>query len=319
MADRELRLEHRIGADGRFRLRTASGTVRLEGRDTDLVELLARYASSRGIGLATAATEDGILAIERSDDALEVSVRGGGGGPSGLPAPVAGIAAPDVHLVVTLPHRAGVRLDLASADAVIQGLHGVQDLRTVSGDLRIDGAGGDLRITTVSGDVELRGDVLALEVTTTSGDIGIEAELLRSLAARSVSGDVSIRARLEPGERFSFESVSGNLELATRSGLTIEHRGLSGSVRSQLPARRERIEGRTATIIGDGRSHVRARTVSGDVVVAGPPEKPAPVGPARPAADTPGAADLEILRALERGEIDVEEAARRLGGDDDPR
>jgi hypothetical protein len=43
-----------------------------------------------------------------------------------------------------------------------------------------------------------------------------------------------------------------------------------------------------------------------------PPEPPAPLAPPRAEPD----AGLDILRALERGEIDVEEAGRRLASID---
>jgi hypothetical protein len=86
-------------------------------------------------------------------------------------------------------------------------------------------------------------------------------------------------------------------------------------------------------VSGDGTARLRFRSLSGDVRLTGvagrtthavpnepqtappqPPQPPAP--PAPPAAPQMSNEDsLEILRALERGEIDVEEASRRLGGD----
>jgi hypothetical protein len=82
-------------------------------------------------------------------------------------------------------------------------------------------------------------------------------------------------------------------------------------------------------VIGDGAARLRFRSLSGDLHVMGaggergvkdqPFTPPAPnyppMPPAPPAPPAPNAPDsLEILRQLERGEIDVEEAQRRLEG-----
>jgi hypothetical protein len=286
----------------------------VEGADTDTAEVVARDRPPRGGDPPDSLTEDPILEVQELPDELTVTVVGRA--VRGLGGPQLADTSPDVQLAVTLPRGTSARLDLVSAVVVVIGVRGNLDVHTLSGDVQVGGAGGEVHVTTVSGAVELDGDILSLHVTTTSGDVGVVAELLRTLEARSVSGDVSIRAALDPGERFTFESVSGDLELATPSGLTIEHRGLSGSVRSALPSRREREDGRAVTVVGDGRSRLQARTVSGDVVVSPPAERS--TAPARPAAPAQAAApdvdsvDLDILRALERGEIDIGEAARRL-------
>ena len=206
-------------------------------------------------------------------------------------------------------------------------------------------------MTTISGDVAIGGDVLSLAATTTSGDLAVEAELVEQLAIKSVSGDVSVRAALGRAAGHTFESVSGDLQLTTPNGLAIEVSGVSGAVRSDLPMRREQQSGRRTTVIGDGSVGLRVRTVSGDVIVSGPgrsPTSPRPPSlprrppvpdppdlppvppvpglphvpvvappavitlPAPATAATAAADQLSILRLLESGHIDVEEAARRL-------
>ena len=371
MADRQLLISHPIGAAGRFQLSTASGTVRIEGTDGELAEVLARYRAPSGVELTSDPTLDGVLDIVREDGELRVAVRDPGG--SGVLASLTRLVGqyrPDVDFQVRLPRGATVRLDAFSGDAAILGLCGDQDLHTVSGDLELHGSGGRIRVTTVSGDASIRGDVVSIMATTTSGDVAVDAELVQQLSARAVSGDVSIRAALGRDTVHTFESVSGDLQLATPSGLAIELTGVSGSVRSQVPSRREQRDGKRLTLIGDGGVSLRARTISGDVIVAGPggktrrlreddpfgfgpdvaafgagfpnrppspPRPPTPPMPARPAtpppprpvaptvvplpgprstatsaAPAPETHQLAILRLLESGQIDVDEAARRL-------
>jgi hypothetical protein len=69
-------------------------------------------------------------------------------------------------------------------------------------------------------------------------------------------------------------------------------------------------------VIGDGASQITFNSMSGDMRVAAPRRRDATstVSRAAPPAAKSQATDLEVLRALERGEIDVEEATRRLSG-----
>lgn len=382
MARRELLVTHPIGEQGRFKLVTVSGTFRIEGVDGDVAEVRARYHAPSAVAATADAEQDGVVEVRREDGALTVQVQdpGSGGFLAGLTRRVGGTWRPDVEFDVRIPRGAAVWLQVTSADGELRGLRGDQEIRTVSGDLELHGAGGRLKVTTVSGDIAIAGDVLVLAASTTSGDIAVDAELVQSLAGRTVSGDISVRAALGRDAVHTFESVSGDLQLATVSGLTVELSGLSGSLRSDGQGRRETRDGKKVLVIGDGAAQLRARTVSGDVVIGGPrgtrvpandpfgfaldmatfgkematfgagiardvtaaasgasssswpmpptmpvmptpptppappapPTWPAPPAPPEPP-ETPSAVEqLAILRQLESGEIDVEEAARRL-------
>jgi hypothetical protein len=149
---------------------------------------------------------------------------------------------------------------------------------------------------------------------------------------------------MAPGEHHRIESVSGDLQLVPAAGLRLQVSGFSSDVDSELPYREESRGGRRVLVIGDGGAEVSFRTMSGDAsILAGrfstaqpPPDATLP-GEARPGTKRAGppppgepprdaarpiapAADrrLEILRAVERGEIDVNEATRLLeeAGDD---
>ena len=75
---------------------------------------------------------------------------------------------------------------------------------------------------------------------------------------------------------------------------------------------------RRRVVIGSGGPTVIFSSMSGDIAVRHPrraDERQPKAASTEAAGETPANnASLEVLRALERGEIDVEEASRRLAG-----
>jgi hypothetical protein len=236
----------------------------------------------------------------------------------------------DLTIEADLP--AGVTLSMSGVSAEVRasGLRGEQKYATVSGDLSLSEAGGTLRINTVSGDADIRaGEPLGVEAEAVSGDLSISAPLLDDLRATTVSGDVELEGELAARGGFSIETVSGDLSVGLLGSATFEIRGLSTDVRSDLDHRIEGSADRRRLIIGSGGPALTFRSMSGDVAVRRPrrarplgeplpplaPLPPVPPLPVEPTGPAPAAdAQLEILRALERGEIDVDEATRRLAG-----
>jgi hypothetical protein len=115
--------------------------------------------------------------------------------------------------------------------------------------------------------------------------------------------------------------VSGDTLLGARSDVRVDAETISGDLGGHRSVRREEIGGRQRLIVGAGGPTIAFRSTSGDLLVqdhratpaATPMEQlPAPVAPAPASEPVDDAADLAVLRALERGEIDVEEAGRRL-------
>ncbi|MBA3852118.1 MAG: DUF4097 family beta strand repeat protein [Chloroflexi bacterium] len=325
-------ITHRIGEEGVLVLRSVSGSVRVRGIDGDEARIRAHLDLRRG--------EDptGVLGVTRLEGELRVEV--GGRSQRGLAGLLGSI--PDGHLDVEIPRSATLRLTGVSADLEVAGIHGAQEYRTVSGDLTISGGGGAISLTSVSGDVRLAATVITLEASTTSGDIEVDAEQLEEVHVRSLSGDVRLAGALASGVPHSVQSVSGDLQLLPTGGLRLQVSGFSSDVDSELPYREDSRGGRRVLIIGDGAAEVSFRTMSGDAsVLAGrfegdagegaspprhfpsapprPPRPPEPFGssPSRASGATSSgvsAADrrLDILRAVERGEIDVEDATRLL-------
>jgi Putative adhesin len=228
--------------------------------------------------------------------------------------------------VVALPPRAALVYDGVSAELLASGLIGPQEYKTVSGDLVLADAAGPIRISSVSGDVSLRGvGPVALRSSTVSGDISAFAPVLERVRLVTVSGDIELEGDLAESGEHRMETVSGDLSLGVVGGLTLEVRGLSTDVDVSLPHRSEGSRDRRRYVIADGRAAAVFSSMSGDVSVGParrfgadqvrPPAPPAPPAPPRPPMSE--SEQLAILRALEAGEIDIEEATRRLAGEHD--
>ena len=338
MNDNDLALRHTIGAGGTFGLRTVSGSVSVRGTDTDEAVVVARLSNGgRRHGPPP-------LSVRRSENALHVEPEQKGAALFGASFGQRGV--PSIDFEIELPKGARVEINTVSADVTAHGLAGDQSYRVVSGDLELENIEGRVALVSVSGDAVLRdGGALELEATTTSGDLEVQAQRLDLVRLRSVSGDARLHGAFNAGPEHRVETVSGDLWLEVEGGLTIEASGPKVSLSSALPGRVDDSRGSRGLVIGDGAARLRFRTLSGDVHVDGagarrahsrpatPPAPEPPVPPAPPTVppfdadeptrayratrpdDPPAAAPrepLEVLRALERGEIDVEEATRLL-------
>ena len=302
-------IRHRIGQDGTFTLSFVSGSIEVEANDTEEVYVKAKWEHGgdkhRELPLSVR-RQDGALHIEADQRDGWFDFRHHG----------------SMEFRVSVPRLARVDISAVSSDIESHQLMGDQTYKTVSGDIVVDGGGGRVSATTVSGDVQLLGArPVEANLNTTSGDIEAESSMFRPLRLRTVSGDMEIRGGFDTGPQHTVESVSGDLEILSKTGLTVEtKKGLDFSKKNKEPQ-----------VVGDGGAHLKFRSLSGDLDLTGdrptrsapswptppaPPAPPAPpVRPEPPTPPTPNREDsLDILRALERGEIDVEEASRRLEG-----
>jgi DUF4097 and DUF4098 domain-containing protein YvlB len=332
-------LSHDIGADGIVSIRVRAGDVRVRAvdgetlrvRDVDGHDLESCFRIELGEGSAS------LLDGTGRADARSQS----GGASAELE-----VELPRRTTLIVETVSAEIKGEGLAGDQRYQTTSGDITLRDVGGSIVIEAVSGDLDIRatresqvtarTVSGDVELRaGTLRALEVSTTSGDVAIAGRLdgTGPFAIETVSGD----ARLAP---------AGNVrvEMATMSGDL--HSELEGHIEGAR-GRRTLSIGATGPLVtfrsmsGD-LNVVRpvAVAASAPAVRAVPPalpEQPTPPEPPAPAA-RPGTvssdtgpvpteeptrrngaivaayedARLGVLRALERGEIDVTEAERRF-------
>lgn len=330
-------IEHEIGPTGLLAVRLRAGDARLRAVDGSVV----RVHDNDGD------LERSVL-VERGDGSL--SLRAGRGVPFGEGKRRESHSA---ELVIDVPTGATVVVETASAEVTVDGLTGDQRYRTASGDIRLRDVRGRLSVETMSGDV----DVLAVGTSsvvarTVSGDLSVRTANLEAFRATTTSGDVRMAGRLMGDGPFAIETVSGDMLLALAGDVRLEASTVAGDVTSEVDARSEGTPGRRVFVVGGGRPTMTVRSMSGDVslmkatAVTRPAEPPAPPTPptaprppmppvpsgttasidesptivvdrAGPAVDDDDPS-LAILRALERGEIDVAEAGRRLAALDAP-
>ena len=295
-------LEHAVGPDGLVLIRLRSEDLRIRavaGPD-------ARVRARDGRSL------DG-YAIERGERRLEL--RSGHGRRR--------------DLEVEIPATASVVVEGSSADIRVDGLAGEQRYRSLSGDLELRNVCGTIVAEAMSGDVDILADgPVRIDVRTVSGDIAVRAGAIGLLRAGTTSGDLRVAGRFDGEGPFAVETVSGDATIAPAGDLRVEVRTITGDIRSDAPSRLEESDGRRFLVLGSGGPSMTFRSTSGDLrIVRAMPLRPeAPLEPTVPPAgaiapapapspDPDVAADavrLDVLRALERGDIDVAEAGRRL-------
>jgi hypothetical protein len=325
-------IEHPIGDHGHVAIRTASWDVELRAVDGDVVRVLSADGSDLPSG------------IEIQREAGAITIR--------QPSLLGGInlvigRSSDARIAVEVPATATTNVVTASGDVHARGLRAEAQFRTASGDLTFLDASGMLVAESVSGDIaiDLTG-AADLTVKTVSGDVAVNGGILDRVAVNTTSGDVLLGSELGAGPH-AINTLSGDAVIRAGAGVTVTARTLSGDLSSSLPHRSEGGPGRRSIVVGDGSTELQFRSVSGDLRVVGagdkldlfdmpvPPAAPNPPAPPRAPA-SPGRADggpsdeavhaapadatdgdveaarLTILRALERGEIEIGEATARL-------
>ena len=318
-------LEQRIGPRGRFELRQASGDIRIRGVEGDAV----RVRSTDDKSLSD------VFDIEVGDDRVELRQRDGFEFGLGMFKRGQGI-----DLVVEVPHGANVSIETASADIAASDLSGSKRFRTASGEVSLARIAGGVDVETVSGEIDIEGaapiDLIAKSV---SGDLSVRVPSVRRLDIGTTSGDLRLDAELSGNGPFALRSISGDATIVGRTGFRVEAETITGDLSSDLPSKRESMPGRKILVVGRPGPTLSFRSVSGDLHVseprdAAPKVKEQPVAIAGPGEDAPageamapangaapadeGASEpedrrLEILRALERGDITVAEATDQLG------
>jgi len=293
-------VEHEIGRDGVFHLRIHAGdlslratsgtTVRvreLDGRD--LAERFHIEAASGSLDLQPHARlgEVGLLLGGRRSCRVDVA----------------------------LPAGTTLVIETVSADVSVTGLTGHQRYRTTSGDLQMRDVRGAIAVETISGSIAIDGDAeLDLTARLVSGSAAIAAPRITRLSLTTTSGDVQLGGALVGDGPFAVRTVSGDARLTVSGDVRIEGRSLTGRIRSDRPHQVHGSPGRrNVTVDGQG-PLLTFESVSGGLRIAEPPtttgSAQAPIEVV--ALEEDEASRLEILWALERGQIDVAEASARL-------
>lgn len=200
----------------------------------------------------------------------------------------------DVHLTVPTDSTAVVRT--GSADTTVRGRIGTGQFKSGSGDVRLEAVGGPLLVESGSGNIYAESAADALRVKSGSGDVVIGASP-GTASISTGSGDVRMGSSagqtvvktgsgdLEVGDStddVSLATGSGDLVVARAHRGRISAKGASGDVRVGIPAGipvwtdittvtgdiRSNLNGAGKPEEGSDHVEVRARTVSGDIVLA---------------------------------------------------
>jgi len=242
-----------------------------------------------------------------------------------------------VDFEITVPRETAVNAQTVSGDLDLNGTRGPARVESVSGDVNIADVQGPMRLKSVSGDVQCTDYVGGVEGSSVSGDVDIRGRV-RSCELHTVSGDISIDLEPEAGRASRLKTISGDVEVGLlTSSCVCDYHTASGDLECEEPARiiREGRKDRTI-IIGEGRSHLTVKTVSGDLTIKAAsssvreepaaardsadaqadveseseddrdPERTAPMAP-------PTTAKVrDLLERLAKGEVSVDEVAAKL-------
>ncbi len=322
--ERSREVRHAVGARGTVTVRATAAGVRVHGVDGDEARVRLKYALRAPDDAAAARIEAAFLSrLQRGNGRLEVETADARRvsidslGPLGVIARAFG-ASGDSRMVLEadVPRDATVTVDTISGDLAVEALGGPQLYRTISGDVTVAGSG-DVRVQTTSGNVRVQGSgEIGLEWHSVSGDLRAVAPGLRAVELDTMSGDAWLQGRFSSRIEHRARSVSGDLRLAPIGGMTLQMRSVSGAVRSEVPHRMEGRPGQYVLVVGDASARFRFESMSGDLLILAA-EQAAPASATTGSAPASGTVEkprqLDVLRALERGEIDVDEALRRIG------
>lgn len=305
-------------------LTNVRGSIQVCGWDKPEVQVTAVKRLGNYMG-AQQAYDETIVAMEQNGEAVSARTRMEKGfNPFawiGL-----GTTPPEVVYTVMVPRRSEVAIRCVSGPVEVRDVEGSVYARSVNGDIYLAHVAGNVMVHGVNGRVtgeDLRGQLAA---RTVDGVIAIHGSTLASVSARTVSGDVTLETGLQPTGEYAVRTVSGGLHLLvpTDAAASLELHSTSGRASCDLPCQvTDSHRGTWRATLGGGGANVSLRSVSGGLTVslAGQTEPPAPQASPEPtepeiaeAVPPKEAPEMAVLRAVERGELPVEEALKQLEG-----
>jgi DUF4097 and DUF4098 domain-containing protein YvlB len=233
--------------------------------------------------------------------------------------------------VVKVPHNCDLILRTSSGDLTIIGVTGTLFIQSTSGDMDLNDLGGNVLVHSASGDIDIEGLEGKLGVRTASGDVHVENGNLNEVSASTASGDIQLELVRLPERECEVKTVSGDLQLGLPADakVMVEVSTLSGDITCGYPRAQVQYSsrsGRNTTLsINGGGPTAHVSSVSGDITIRPVDEEHVGRGHTVDLSREDGdinepegyvdrrQSELDILQALERGEITSQEAMRRLG------
>jgi hypothetical protein len=239
---------------------------------------------------------------------------------------------------IKVPHNCNVTLRTSTGDIAIHEVNGTIFAQATSGDITLGDISGTALVNSASGDIHIDTIEGKLGAHTASGDLHIDEANLSELSVHTASGDINLDLKRLPEGEWGIKTVSGDLRLKIprESRLTVEVQTLSGDVDCDLPHERVRLgtaRGKQLIINGGG-PFVRLQSVSGDVLIDSNDRRDddddddndnergftVDLSRGRRPEDRVESeiqaqrrqAELDVLQAVERGELSPQEAMDRL-------
>jgi len=257
--------------DGEVVVSNVAGSVEISGWSRNQVEI-------------TGSLGDGVeeLIFERDDDEILIKVK----------LPRRNSRSGSSELIIKVPEKSALKVNTVSADIDVQDVHGEQNLQVVSGnistefhaaELKAEAVSGDLsvssdnqdsnaRLTTVSGNIDVENLAGELKTETVSGDISIIDSSFSRISAETVNGDLTLRAKFQPGGRMDLETVNGSVDVDFDGDVSAEINieTFNGSIRNCFGPDSVRTSkyapGRELDFTeGSGNGRVRITTLNGSV------------------------------------------------------
>lgn len=164
----------------------------------------------------------------------------------------------------------------ASGDATVDSVGGMADVAATNGSLQVRNVAGDVRANSATGNVDIHCAKGRTEVSSASGSItlvGVEGDA----EATTVSGEVVFKGMIRSNGRYSFKSVSGEVEMLVQPdppGFTATLVTYSGEVETEFqlkvdtPLQRGPINRRIVGRYGEGQAQIKLDSFSGGVRLA---------------------------------------------------
>jgi len=200
----------------------------------------------------------------------------------------------EARLKLRVPAGARLAVDTVSADVVVAGVRGEQDLESVSGnvgtqafdapvkaasvsgDVAVTGNGGKAPVKTenVSGSATVTGVRGSYEAEVVSGEIHATIAAADEIEVDSVSGEVTVNAELTRSARVEMESVSGTITLNLKPPVDADFdiESFSGDIDVCFGPKARKVSKFTpgselSFTQGEGGARVELQTLSGEINV----------------------------------------------------
>src|ERR1700729_3543493 len=179
-------------------------------------------------------------------------------------------------VTVTVPGGCPTQVGVVNASAIVSGISANISAKSVSGDITLDGVIGSVDAKTVSGDLEARDIDGQITFNSVSGGLTLAGGAVSSLAAKTVSGQVTADIELRDGGGLKGSTVSRDVAVrvpATASA-RVDLRSTSGRVRSSFDGMTPAPAAGPAVLnatIGSGSSSLSVTSMTGDVTLLARP------------------------------------------------